>query len=169
LSGDDALIAKTQDVALGKIAAGSQIAIDRNTILSMLAAAGVRRSDFTISGAEIIIVKRQGTKITSQELLAVAEECLKSNSKNMPKCKWKPAWEPKELIVEGERSQIKLIGRMGPDSSQTQAKIYVTILLGNKEITCREMAFSLLYTARRAVAAVDIDCGSVLSSENIRI
>jgi flagella basal body P-ring formation protein FlgA len=170
LGGDGELAAKAQNIVLGKILSpGQKIVIDRNTIMSMLASAGIDRQQFIITGSESIVVKRQGCPVTSQEMIKCGAEFLKSHIKDAPACRWSPAWQPKEVMVDGDRAAVRLVPKMEQSASANQSRVIVSILLDGKEIARRECVFNQQYLCRRAVATADIRQGSLLTSDNVRI
>ena len=164
-------IAKAGEITLGKISRpGAEITIDKQTLMSRLASNGIYASDVVITGAESVVIGRKGYVIKSEEFISAAEQEIAKFSKDSSICGWKSAWMPKEFAVDGTGDDVKLISKARcRTSSQSQMRATVAVMQNGKELCVREIAFNAQYKNQRAVAAIDIQPGTKINSDNVRI
>jgi hypothetical protein len=170
LKGDEAKIAKASEIALGKIShPGAEITIDKQTLMSRLASNDIYASEVVVTGAESVVIMRKGYVITSEDFIAAAEQEIAKLSKDSSICQWKTAWMPKEFTVDGTGDNVKLIARLVSNGSQSQVRATVAVMQNGKELCVREVAFNAQYKNQRAVAAMDIQSGTMINSDNVHI
>lgn len=169
LKGDEETAAKAGDVALAKVSQpGQSVVIDKQTIMSRLASNGIAASVISFSGAESVVIERKGYLIKSEDFVKIAQQELEKDQQNSS-CRWKVAWQPKEVFVDGTQADTKLAVKLSPNSTQSQARMLVTVLQDGKEVCVREVAFNIQYKNLRAVAITDIQPGTSMSADNVRI
>jgi flagella basal body P-ring formation protein FlgA len=170
LKGDEAKIAKAGEIALGKIIRpGAQIVIDKQTLMSRLASSGIYASEVVVTGAESVAIGRKGYVIKSEDFIAAAEHEIARFAKDLPICRWKSAWMPKEFAVDGAGDDVKLIAQVKQNNSQNQIRAAVVVMRNGKELCVRDIAFIAQYKNKRAVAVSDIQPGATITPDNIRI
>jgi len=170
MRGEEGLLAKAEQVTLGRISApGQTIIVDRSIVLSRLACSGIPSSEVTLTGAEKMTVTQQHQVISGDEFVEKALTFLKKSSSDASICQWNSTRAPKDLILSGisndTRSSVSLVG----SGTRNQAKVRIAVFSGNKELGVREVTFRLKYNCRKSVAKFDIPSGSVLSPENVKI
>ena len=73
IQGSDTLVARAEQIALGRISVpGQKIVIDRPMVLSRLATNGIPASKVTLTGSEKITVKQQNQTISSSDFVSLA-------------------------------------------------------------------------------------------------
>jgi flagella basal body P-ring formation protein FlgA len=169
IRGPQALTDRAGEIAMGQIAAGQEIVIDRQTLLSRLACNGIPASSVTLSGAEKITVKKQQRIIRGTEFIEQAKSFFEKNEPAGSVCQKTPVKVPADLVVPLEAKDVKLVCRLAQSNSTGQATVYVAVLVDGKEIDVRQVSFNLKYNCRAAAAAVDIPAGAVLGTDNIKI
>jgi flagella basal body P-ring formation protein FlgA len=170
IRGEEILVAKASEIALGRISVrGQEIIIDRPIVLSRLACNGIGASQVTLTGAEKITVKQQQQIIKGSEFVELASSFLGENLPTNSVCRWDAIRAPKDLVVSEVSKDIKLSPRLAKSGARNQAKVQISVLAGAKKIGIREVTFRIKHNRRRAVALVDIPAGTILSPENIKI
>jgi flagellar basal body P-ring formation protein FlgA len=170
LKGDEAKIAKAGAIALGKITRpGAEITIDKQTLMSRLASNGIYASEVVISGAESVAIGRKGYVIKAEEFIDAAEQEITKFAKDSSICRWKAAWMPKEFAGDGTGDDVKLVSRLAANGSQSQVRAIVAVMQDGKEICVRDVIFNAQYKNQRVVAANDIQPGTAITSDNVRI
>ena len=170
IRGDESLVAKASEIALGRISVpGQKIIVDRTMVLSRLACNGIPASKVILTGAEKATVKQQRQIIKSNELVEMALSFIKQNPPAASICQFNPTRIPKDFIIPGEVKDIKLVPRLARSRIRNQVKIHIAVLSGGKEIGVREVTFRLKYNCRKVVAQVDIPQGAVISPANVTI
>lgn len=170
VSGDETLTAKARQIPLGRITlAGQHLTVDRNTILSRLAANGISNSNVKITGAKDVKVKRKEQTITNDMLAKKAESFLKSISSAQATTTLEIARIPKEVTIPGTPKSITLVARPGSVNSPTYRSALVDVVADGKVIQTREVSFRLKHTVRQIVATVDMPAGIPLTPDNITI
>lgn len=170
ISGDDKLTEKARQIPLGKITlAGQHLTIDRNTILSRLAANGISNSNIRITGAKSVVVKRAEQTVTDDMLAKKAEEFLKSTSSAQPTTTFELARLPREVTVPGTPKSVILTARPGKVNTSTYRSALVDVIADGKVIQSREVSFRLKHTVRQIVAKVDLPAGVPLTADNIKV
>jgi flagella basal body P-ring formation protein FlgA len=170
IQGQEALVAKASDIALGRISvAGQGIIIDRPTILSRLACNGIPTSMVTLTGAEEIAVKQQQRIISSDEFVSLAGAFLRSRRPPAAASQWSAIHDPENFVVPGADKKLSFSPRLLENSAANQPTVEIGIFAGDQKIGEREVAFALKYESRQAVTKVDIPAGGVIGPENVEI
>jgi flagella basal body P-ring formation protein FlgA len=169
IRGDEALVQKAESISMGHIASvGQKITIDKTVIISSLASNGIPASKVTFTGANEIIISQKHLTITGKQFTEKALSYLTENPPNQSVCKYNLVRTPDDVILSDVNENIKLNANLS-GIINNQAKIAVSIVCGDKEVGSREVVFSLKYNCRKAIAAIDMPAGTVLSSENVKI
>ena len=80
IRGQESLVAKASEIALGQISApGQKVVINREMVLSRLACNGIPVSKVTLTGAKTITIKQQERTIRSDEFIKLASSFLEKN------------------------------------------------------------------------------------------
>ena len=168
--GPEALVSKANQVTLGRFSMpGQKIIVPRHTILSRLASNGISSSDVVLKGAEEVTVKQKQEIITSDDFKSLAEDYLKKNLIDQSITGWKPIRTAQELVVPKSSEDIKCTYALGKNTQGNQVNVKITIQSGEKIIGSRNATFRLEYENRTPVALVDIEQGTVINSENVKI
>ncbi len=168
--GEDVAASTAGSVGLGKFSlAGQEIVIDRATILGRLASSGIDTTGIVISGAEQVKVRREEKAVSSDRFVEIAREFLVKRLKGISVCKITATSKPQGKVVGKKDKDFTLVPRMSKYSTASRPKVWVCFVLNGVEQGGCEVAFSLKYNCRRAVATVDIGVGSVLNAENVKI
>jgi flagella basal body P-ring formation protein FlgA len=170
IRGDEAAVKQAAPVALGKFAmAGQQMVINRATILSVLASAGIDTEKVMISGAETITVRRNEDVITSERFLAVAQAFLEEQLKDKPVDGIVAISRPKPWVMQKTTGEVRLIAKEHPYSIPSRPRVWVEVVAGGEVLTGCEVVFSLRYKEQRYTAKEDIAEGDVISKENVAV
>lgn len=168
--GEDIPASRAGGVGLGRFSlAGQEIVIDRATILGRLASSGIDTEGVVISGAERVTVRREEAEVSGDEYVEVAREFLRKQLKGSSVCKITAISKPQGKIISKNNKDFKLVPRMSKYSTASCPKVWVGFVLDEVEQGGCDIAFSLKYNCRSAVATVDIGVGSVLNAENVKI
>jgi flagella basal body P-ring formation protein FlgA len=170
LCADTRLEARARATGLGRAPwPGEKIVIDRRTIFSCLAGGGIAKDRVRIAGAEQVTVARDEKTISSEKLLAAAEEFLQQQRPADQKgCIYQVVREPRELTVPGSRD-LDYSCRLGERAPGGHVKVVVTVRRSGKQLGCREMLYRRMYPVRTAVAVKAIAAGTPLTKQNIEI
>ena len=170
IRGQESLVAKASEIALGQISApGQKIVIDREMVLSRLACNGIPVWKVTLTGAETITIKQQERTIGSDEFIKIASSFLGKNPPGVSVCGFNPIRRPRDFITPGTGKDISFSPRLVPSRAINQAKVEITIHSGGEKIGTCEVIFGLKYNCRQAVTKVNIPAGAVISHENVKI
>ena len=170
IRGQEPLVAKASEIALGQISApGQKIVIDRDMVLSRLACNGIPVSKVTLIGAETITIKQQERTISSDEFIKIASSFLNKNPPYVSVCGFNPIRTPKDFIVTGTGKDISFSPRIITSRARNQAKVEIAVHSGGKKMGACEVTFGLKYNCRQAVTKIDIPKGTVINDENIKI
>ena len=168
--GPQALVTQANDIMLGRLSVpGQEIVIERNVVLSRLAASGIPASQVRMQGAEKITVKQRQNVIGADEFVKMAESFLKENFKGDSISSWSPVRKPKDLVISNPGKNIRFSSEFIQKGARNQVAVKVTVFSDEKQIATRDVTFSLKYTNRSAVAVVNIPSGTIIDSENVKI
>jgi flagella basal body P-ring formation protein FlgA len=168
--GPQALVTKANDIMLGRLSVpGQEIVIERNVVLSRLAACGIPASQVTMQGAEKITVRQRQNIIGADEFVKMAESFLKENFTGDSISGWNPVRKPKDLVISNPGKNIRFSSEFIQKGARNQVAVKITVFSDNKQIATRDVTFSLKYNNRTAVAIVDIPAGTIIDSENVKI
>jgi flagella basal body P-ring formation protein FlgA len=169
IRGEESLVEKAGRIALGQLSVpGQEIVIDRSIILSRLACSQIPPSQVILTGAEKVTVKQQQQVIEGSKFVEMALSFLQKNTIADPNCQLSPVRIPKDLVVPSPVEDVNFSMRTAT-STKNQAKVQITVLVNGQEAGVREVTFRLLYYCRTAVTLVDIQTGTLISPENVKI
>ncbi len=170
IRGQESLVAKASEIALGQISApGQKIVIDREMVLSRLACNGIPVWKVALSGAETITIKQQERTISSDEFIKIASSFLDKNPPVVSVCGFNPIRTPQDFIITGTGKDISFSPRLLSSTARNQAKVEIVVHSGGKKIGACEVIFGLKYNCRQAVTKIDIPKGRAINDENIKI
>lgn len=170
IRGDEALVSKVGSIVLGKfVVTGQQITIDRMTILSRLASAGIKSHEVVFTGAEKVRVRRDEKVISGERFSEVARSFLMTQIDTGSVVRIDIIGKQKDWVLSKGTGEVKLVPKMNRYSTKSKAKVWVSVMQEDTEIGGYEIAFDLKYRCRKAVAVVDIPVGIMISSDNVKI
>ncbi|MBN1124155.1 MAG: flagellar basal body P-ring formation protein FlgA [Sedimentisphaerales bacterium] len=168
--GDALLQAKAESVELGKFAlTGQQVMLDRVSILSRLASSGIKADQVLLSGAQTVLVRRDEKQIHPDRIEAVARFFLETVMGSDRLCELKVLRKPRAWVLPDGSGNIDLRPQMGQYQVKGTRRVSVEIVKDNKVLGRREVAFSLRFRCRRAVATEEIPAGTFLTNQNMKI
>ena len=170
IRGDKALASKAGSIVLGKfVVTGQQIIIDRMTILSRMASAGINSREVIFTGTEKVKVRRDEEVISGERFSEVARSFLMTQLDTASISQINLIGKQKDWTVSKDTGEVKLVPKMNRYNTKSKAKVWVSVMQEGTEIGGYEVAFDLKYKCRKAVALVDIRAGIMVSSDNVKI
>ena len=170
IRGNEPLVAKASEIALGRLSVpGQRIIVEKSTILNRLVCSGIPASNVTLSGAEKITVKQQQEIIKGEEFVKMAGLFLESNLSAESVCELNSLRPPKDLVVPAMGEEVKISPRLTKNSTANQATVQIIVFQDDKEIGNREVTFRIKYNRQIAVTLTDIPMGTVITPENVKI
>ncbi len=170
IRGEDALVAKANGVALGRISApGQSLVIDRPTVLSRLACSGIPTSKVTLTGAEETTVRQQHRVVGTDEFVSLASSFLENHRPGTSVSRWTATRKPENLVVPGTYNDIRFSPRLSESNATNQVRVEIAVLGDGKKIAVRDVMFALKYNCRQAVTKTDIAAGQAITPENVEI
>ncbi len=168
--GEDALVAKANAIALGRISTpGQSLVIDRPTVLSRLACSGIPASKVVLTGAEETTVRQQHRVVGTDEFVSLASSFLESHRPGTSVSRWTPTRKPENLVVPATYGQIRFSPRLSESSATSQARVEVAVFAGDRKIAVRDVMFALKYNCRQAVTKTEIAAGQTITPDNVEI
>jgi flagella basal body P-ring formation protein FlgA len=169
IQGNETLAAKAQAIPLGRFSSASQkITLDKKVLTAALASNGIRAWQVTFTGANEVKVSQKHLAVSGQDFAEKALAYLTENPPHISVCKYTLMQTPQDLILADVNDNIKLTASLASNING-QVKILVGVFCGEKELGSREVAFSMKYTCKKAVAAADIPAGAILNAENVKV
>jgi len=166
---DDALQDDADDVKMGRAPfAEETIVIDRATILSRLAAAGIPPAKVAFSGAGSVTLSRNERVFASKQVLSAARAYLDEHPPGPPGSGYRLVRKTGRLTVASS-TKTTLRVRALPDTPRGFVKLEVVAMAGKRRLAAAEVLFKITYPHRQAVAAEPIRTGAVLTSRNTRL
>jgi flagella basal body P-ring formation protein FlgA len=170
IRGEQELVAKAADIALGRISVpGQEVVIDRNTILSRLASEAIDSSDVSLTGAEQIRVRQNVTKLGSDDFVKIGVLLLEETSGVSNVAAWEAMKDPQELALAGAHPDIAVKPRLVGSSSTGCARVEVDVFSKDERIATRRIDFQPQYRVVCLVATCAISAGETISEENTRV
>jgi len=170
IQGSETLVARAEQIALGRISVpGQKIVINRPMVLSRLATNGIPASKVTLTGSEKITVKQQNQTISSRDFVSLANSVIEKNPLSNSAQRWNLIRKPKDFVIPAESKDIRFSPRLVQTGVRNQARIEIAVLSGNNRIGVRQVTFALTFDCHQAVTKIDIPAGVILSPENIKI
>jgi flagella basal body P-ring formation protein FlgA len=162
---DDALAAKVRAVKLGRAPfAGESITINRQTILSQLAAAEISTEPLEIMGSDETAVHRKATDISTDDIIAAAQAYIEANPPAAA-IRWTLATRPKDIALPAQKGAT-LLCQTDPTSPDGQMHVRVLLATDEKVLATRLVIFRLTYRSRQLVAKADIPPGEAVTPAN---
>jgi flagella basal body P-ring formation protein FlgA len=170
ITGEDALVAKANDIELGRFSnSGQIITIDRSLILSRLACSGLPACNPELSGADKVAVKQMSMVIKSSSIVESASSFLANSIKEQSIARWELVRVPADAILPANTQNVELVPRLVSRSTNGQAVTEVSVVAGGKQIETRQVAFRPKYNTRRAVTTADVNEGAAITADNTKI
>ncbi len=168
IRGSDAkLCKKVSDIKMGRLPfSGEKITIDRRTILSRLATAGIGPRMIQITGARKVVVMLDEKTFESARLIKSAEAFLTRTRPGPDGCSWKLVRQPKDLKVTSA-DNIQLKPRLGKAKSKRYIEVIVAAVGSKKrELGRAKILFKPVYRVQQAVAIKNITSGETFTKTN---
>ena len=170
LRGNQSTVSKAGAIGLGRFSMpGQEVVINKSTLLSRLASYKIAGSQVKMTGAQKVTVTQQQQLVSSDKFLEAAENFLKNNLRDESICQFEPIRVPKDMIMSDDCKDVKLIPCLVKNSAKNQAKVRIEVMSNGKKQGSREATFRFKYYCRKAIALIDINKGTVISPENVKI
>ncbi|NBB95063.1 MAG: flagellar basal body P-ring formation protein FlgA [Planctomycetes bacterium] len=159
------LAGKVKAVAMGRSPfPGESITVNRQTLLSQLAAANLPTDTLRIIGAEQTVIDRKATEVTTDDIITAATTFLKA-SKPAGVTSWELATRPKDISMPA-RDGARVRCRFAKQSPSGQVHIHVLLATNADVLAERLVVFRVKYQAKQLVAARDISPGEPVTPDN---
>jgi len=170
VTGEGPLATTARSVRLGRFSVpGQKIVLDRATILSRLASAGIPAESVTLTGADAVTVRRRQQIISGDEFVAFAQLFLRQNPPGSSPCEGAVAAKPKDLALSDEPQNMQLVPRFVENGARGFVTVQVSVVVDGKEIGSRTVPLRLRYRAHKAVTLQEILEGTALTPENVKV
>jgi len=170
ITGEDALVAKANDIELGRFSnSGQIITIDRSLILSRLACSGMPACNPELSGADKVAVRQMSMVIKGSSIVESASTFLANSVKEQSIARWELLRMPADVILPANVQNVELVPRLFSRVTNGQAVIEVGVVAGGKQIETRQVIFRPKYNTQRAVTTADMNEGAALTADNTKI
>jgi flagella basal body P-ring formation protein FlgA len=176
---DAVCVVQCPDEALAKLASaatlgrsplsGETIVIDRKTILSQLAAAGIAAARVEFAGTAQVSVTRSEKTVAPGPLVQAAEEFLRANAPLPQGTLYQVMENPKAIVVTADPENLEFRPRLAKESAPGTVKVEVVVSADGKELGTREVTFKLSYPRKEMVATREIAAGGVVTPENAKV
>ncbi len=168
--GDPNLVEIAGKIKMGRIIVPNQrVVLNRNTVLSRLATHGINASRVVLTGAKQVVVQRASQTIKGTDLMEMAQAFLYKHYACSTEFVATAVRVPQDIIIERKTANIRLIPRLIRGTSHSQAKVQIAVTDGIEKIAQPEIRFRLQYQCPMAVATQNIERGTVLSPDNVKI
>jgi len=169
-SSDAALHRLASAIAMGKAPPASGTStINRSTILSRLAAAGIPAERATLSGAEQITVSWKQSVVPAKEILDAAEKLLHTSRPGPEGVKWQATRGVKDLVFPAGRGKLELRAKLISGAKGDCQTVRVAAWSGGREVAARQVIYKPTYAHRRAVATSSIPAGTKITRRNASV
>jgi len=169
IRGDESLAAKASAIPLGQFStAGQKITLDKNVIKASLASNGIKIWQVEFSGAESVTMSQKHLAVSGKDFAEKALAYLTANPPHASVCRYTLVQTPQDLILADVNENVTLSASI-TSNINNQVRVLVSVLCGQREVGSREVAFTMRYNCKKAVAATDIPAGTILSTDNVRI
>jgi flagella basal body P-ring formation protein FlgA len=170
LLGDESLVQTVGTVQIGTFSApGQQLLIDRPTLLSCLAAAGITAGQVQFNGAEISRVRRDEKTIAADRFTETARLFLENYLAGQKPASLKLIRPAQEFVLPSGSAEVELSARMSDQQSRGIQRVTVTVLQQGKEVGRQDVMFAVQYESRRAVAVRRMEAGTEITPDDIKI
>lgn len=167
---DKALSDKARVVQLGRAPfPGEKITMSHKIILSRLAASGIFPKQIKLTGAKQIHIRRDSSKIASEDFVNAAEKFVRARISNTGVV-WTLTGKPVELNIAG-KVKVELLCSESKTRANGQFRVVVNVIgkADGKIFGKRKLFFNLKYYAQRVVATGEISPGEIISPQNSKI
>jgi flagella basal body P-ring formation protein FlgA len=166
-SGPEELAIRARGIPLGRFSVpGQQITLDRTTIESCLAAGGMSAGQVRLSGADRVVVTRNESELTGNQLLAAARAFLESQLAGQEAVIVDPQ-VPKGYL-SGQPCPLEVVPLAGQDRIAGKRTVLLSLRQEGREVGRIPVHFEVHFRSRQAVAAADIASGQVIREDLIR-
>ena len=166
---DSAVYAKAVAVAMGRAPlTGETLVIDRSTILSRLAAEGIKARSVAMSGAPAVSLTCNATTFSSEKILAAAGAYLDAHRPGAAGSGYRLLRKVGRLSVADD-GKAKLLIRTHKDVPPGYVKLEAAAIAGKRALGAVEMLFKITYAHRQAVTTQRISAGTVFTPHNTRL
>lgn len=170
LIGDDALVKAAGGVNIGQFStAGQFLLVDRQTVLSCLAAQGITPGQVQFNGAETMRVKRNEKTIKAERFLATAREYLENQLADQNTASFKLFRPAQNYVLPNQLSGIQLSARMSGQQSRGMQRVTVAVMHEGVEIHHQDLFFAVQYERKRPVAAGRIEAGATIGPDDVKL
>lgn len=170
LAGDEDLKQKAGNVKLGQFsAAGQNLLIDRQTILSCLAAAGIPATQVQFSGADMTRTLRLETTIPAERFIETARLFLENSFQDQKPVSLKMLRSVQDFVSSSPAAEIELSARLSSQPNRGVHRVTVAVLQRGIEIGHQELTFAAQYECRRPVAMRRLETGTEITPENAKL
>jgi flagella basal body P-ring formation protein FlgA len=168
--GEETLAADAKELMLGRFSVvGQKIIVDRPTLLSRLASLGMSGTQVTLKGAEEVTVGRQQQTVAGADFVKEAKSFLQKTPQYASAREYEPERTPSDLVVAYESKDIEFLPALVGNNKADRVRVRVAAVADGKEIGRREVTFRLKYNCRSAVTLMELQAGSVISADNVKI
>lgn len=166
--GSPELAGRAEKIPLGRFSVpGQQITLDRKTIESCLAGSGISAKKVRFSGAERIVISRNESELTGQQLIAAARGFLELQMAGQESIIYDPPQIPKAWVAEGSKP-VEVVALPGQDRISGKKTVLLSLRQEGQEVGRVPIDFEVRFRSVQAVAAEDIAAGEVISKELFR-
>jgi flagellar basal body P-ring formation protein FlgA len=170
IRGEAELVAAAGSIGLGQLSIpGQRAVLDRPTILSRLASHGIPADQVRLTGAETVAVRRFHRVLGSDEFVEVGRTFLRQHPPGPGIAEMIPTVKPKDLVLSGDVQDLQMVPRFVRSGLRGLVAVQIAVLADGQEVGTRDLSFRLKYQTRRVVATAEIDEGTVLTPENVKI
>jgi len=164
------LAGRASAVTMGRAPfAEETLVIDRRTVLSRLAAAGIPGAEAQLSGAEKIMVKRRECVVSADRILLEAEKCLARHRPGPEGAGWRLTHRPKNMVLPGRSGQVHLRAELLKDAPKHYVTVGLSAVREGKTLATVKLTYRLMYPHQQAVATRDIAAGQMITPDNARL
>jgi len=166
---DETLAARASAVAMGRAPwSNDRVVIDRQTVLSRLASEGFSAEQVQFTGALDVVVTRNETTVSSDQLVAAANRFVSENQIDSERIRLKLSQTPQELVVPAGAG-LTFQADWADSAPDGQVAVRVTIMSGGQAVGQRIVQFRMVHLVRKVVTTRDIQPGDTISPQNTRI
>jgi len=169
-SSDPALVRRASAIAIARAPLASETStIDRRTILSRLAAAGIRTEQVSLTGAEQITVTRKISVVPARQILDAAEKLLRLQPSGPKGADWQLAHGVKDLTFPAGPGKLELRAELTSESGDDHRTVRVAAWRNGRQLATRRVTYKPTYPHRQTVAATRIPAGAKISRRNTTV
>ncbi len=166
---DEVLAARASAVAMGQAPwSNDEILVDRQTVLSRLASEGFSADQVHLTGALDVVITRNETTITSDQLVAAANRFVSENQIDSERIRLKLSQTPQELVVPAGAG-LTFQADWADSAPDGHVAVRVTIISGGQAVGERTVQFRMVYLTRKVVTTREIQPGDTISPQNTRV